>query len=739
MPVLTGFVGSAYRSQGGHLDCQELYNWYLERAESREARGPQQLLPCPGFDLFCELPTGPVRAIFDQNGRTFAIGGELLYEIDHLGNITLRAQTTLEAPDAPTVTSTPLPTALDAPATPIVQVGGLPGEIPYGYQITAKNEYGETLPSVEGTTTLGAETLNPLNYLLVTWSPVTGATHYVVYRTTGGSPSPTRLLATVPANTLQYIDAGAPGESANVPTSNTTGGTLGSTTYGYQLTAVIGVGESAASPEGTTLTGQLELSSTKYNELTWSPVADAVSYNIYRTTGGVSPPRLIGSVAANPDLENTDDLTFRDIGAEGESVSPPTSSTAGVATIDDDGAPVQIFSSGSGGAGKQLLLVGGGGAYCYDLATNRLAKVVENATSGGYIGTYFVVLVVDGGTSTMQCSESDDGFTWDPLQIYQRQIAADSWLAMAVTHAEIWLAGSETTEVWVETGIDAIRFAPVRGVFLEQGIMAPKSFARVKGSLVWVAQNKDGAGSIYRTEGYQPVQISTRGIERELEALETLADAHAWTYEQEGHTFYVVSFPHDDVTWCYDTLTLEWHKRGYWNPNDMHFTAYRPQCHAFAFGGLGFGTHLVGDRLTGRILRMSVNLGRDVDGVEIRRMRVGPHLLTPGQTLIFYDDIVIDFDVGLGVEAGADIEQLGGFASGPGENPFAMLQYSDDSGKTWRNEHWRSAGRAGIYHRRVKWNRMGSARMSRVWRLVCTDPIPWRVAGAHWNGQVTAA
>ena len=78
MPVLKGFVGSAYQTQGEFLDCQQLWNWYLERAETAEARSPQQLLPCPGFELFLTLPTSPVRALFAQNDRTFAVAGAVL-------------------------------------------------------------------------------------------------------------------------------------------------------------------------------------------------------------------------------------------------------------------------------------------------------------------------------------------------------------------------------------------------------------------------------------------------------------------------------------------------------------------------------------------------------------------------------------------------------------------------------------------------------------------------------------
>jgi PKD repeat protein len=66
----------------------------------------------------------------------------------------------------------------------------------------------------------------------------------------------------------------------------------------------------------------------------------------------------------------------------------------------------------------------------------------------------------------------------------------------------------------------------------------------------------------------------------------------------------------------------------------------------------------------------------------------------------------------------------------PGEDPQVMLRISNDGGKTFISEQWRSAGKAGEYLARVEWNRLGAARR-RVFEVVVTDPIPWRLTGAY--------
>jgi PKD repeat protein len=70
------------------------------------------------------------------------------------------------------------------------------------------------------------------------------------------------------------------------------------------------------------------------------------------------------------------------------------------------------------------------------------------------------------------------------------------------------------------------------------------------------------------------------------------------------------------------------------------------------------------------------------------------------------------------------------YAEFPGTDPRVMLRISNDAGRTWITEQWRSAGRVGEYDRRVRWNRLGSARR-RVFEVSVTDPVPWRVTGAY--------
>jgi hypothetical protein len=97
--------------------------------------------------------------------------------------------------------------ALSTPGSPTVTPQGTPGSTTWGYKVSAFSESGETLASSQGQTTSGAATLDGTNFNKVSWSAVSGAVKYAVYRSTsGGNPSSTGKI--VETSNLQFDDTG---------------------------------------------------------------------------------------------------------------------------------------------------------------------------------------------------------------------------------------------------------------------------------------------------------------------------------------------------------------------------------------------------------------------------------------------------------------------------------------------------------------------------------------------------
>ena len=81
-------IGGAYTSQSPIADYEALFNMYLETIESPNAPDRDVLYPIPGLTLWTTLADTPLRGLYTQNGRLFAVAGATPYEIQEDKTIT---------------------------------------------------------------------------------------------------------------------------------------------------------------------------------------------------------------------------------------------------------------------------------------------------------------------------------------------------------------------------------------------------------------------------------------------------------------------------------------------------------------------------------------------------------------------------------------------------------------------------------------------------------------------------
>lgn len=122
----------------------------------------------------------------------------------------------------------------------------------------------------------------------------------------------------------------------------TTGGTAGSTTYSYTITALDGVGETIASSAGSTATGNATLTAGNYTIITWNSISGATSYKVYRTVGGATQG-LITTVTTK--LGATQTTNDTGLAASGSS---PTTNTTGGAILQGGGLTLGTASTTNG-------------------------------------------------------------------------------------------------------------------------------------------------------------------------------------------------------------------------------------------------------------------------------------------------------------------------------------------------------------------------------------------------------
>lgn len=359
--------------------------------------------------------------------------------------------------------------------------------------------------------------------------------------------------------------------------------------------------------------------------------------------------------------------------------------------------------------GVTVVIASGGGLFIIDPVTNSVTPIADadflGAGQVGFIGGYYVWNVPGTGKS-----QTSDLYSTDvsPLAFFTAEGSPDVGVGIIVDHLEYWYFGESTVEVFGVVGDADQPLQRINGAFIEHGCAAAYSVAKMDNTIYWLGSDDNGFGIVWRATGaYEPQRVSTHAVEYALGLAGDLSDAVAWTYQQEGHAFYVLSV--GDRTWCFDASTGLWHQRA-WKDANGGLHRHRAQCHmTFA------GKNLVGDWENGLLYELSLNAYTD-DGVEIIGRRTGSFV-----SARTYHMLQVDFETGVGLVAGQ------------GEDPKAMLQWSDDGGKTWGAERWADLGKIGEYQRRVRWRRLGSPRLyglSRVFRVTISDPVRRVITGA---------
>lgn len=357
--------------------------------------------------------------------------------------------------------------------------------------------------------------------------------------------------------------------------------------------------------------------------------------------------------------------------------------------------------------GTVVMMVTGPNGYVIDPAGLTIVPITDSAFTGAdkvdYIDGYFVFNKP--GTQEYQITQLL-GTAIDPLDFASAEGSPDLLLSLLVDHSEIWLFGQETTEVHFDSGNADFPFQRIQGAFIQQGTVAKNSPARLANGVAWLSCNELGQGMVVLAVGYQPQRISTHALEFAIQNYSRIDDAIGFSFQQEGHQFYQLTFPTANATWVYDAITALWHERAYRNPADATMNRHRAQC------VMNFANHLiVGDWQTPTLFVWDLDTYTD-NGDPLPAIRQFPHQASPDNTYQFFHRLWVDLETGVGLN------------TGQGSDPQAMLTWSDDGGHVFpvANERWASMGKIGQYRRRVNFRRLGRSR-DRVFRLTITDPV----------------
>jgi len=385
-----------------------------------------------------------------------------------------------------------------------------------------------------------------------------------------------------------------------------------------------------------------------------------------------------------------------------------------IGTIDTSVGAVSMSSSG-----QQIIIVDGIAGWIITLASDFFARITSGNFPNGVKMSAFqdgFFLVAGDNSGKFYINQSPyDGGVWDALDFASAEGSPDNTIGIFSDHREIWLFGSNSIEIWINTGDANFPFQRSGNTFIELGCAASSSIAKLDNSLFWLGSDDRGNGSVWRANGYTPTRISTHAIESAIAGYGVISDAIGMSYQQEGHLFYIITFPTAGVTWCYDVATQLWHQRAWWNTANASFERWRANCILFFNGNL-----LCGDYQNGNIYELSLEENTDAGGI-LKRVRATT-CTEQLQDRMFYSWLQVDMETGTGVNVGQ------------GTSPSLMLRYSNDGGHTWSNEKTSTIGNIGQYGHRAQYRRLGTGR-NRVWEISMTDPVKFVVLGSIVEAQ----
>lgn len=373
------------------------------------------------------------------------------------------------------------------------------------------------------------------------------------------------------------------------------------------------------------------------------------------------------------------------------------------------------------------------------------------AVGVGFLDGYFVFN--EPNSQRFWVTASYNGLSIDALDFASAEGSPDDLVTLIVDHREVWLFGVNTVEVWYNAGLPDFPLQRIQGAFNEIGCLAAYSVAKLDNGLFWLGRDARGNGIVYRSKGYTGERISTHAVEWQIQQYATLSDAVAYTYQQDGHSFYVLNFPTANTTWVYDVATGAWHERAGWENNE--FTRHRGNCQ------MNFNNEIViGDYVGGGIYAYDLEVYTEAGAVQkwLRSWRALP----TGQNNLkrtTQHSLQLDCEAGVGLSGytQAEVNEIiyirdrqndiiyarGGdplyirdyqtYTITIGAGAQVMLRWSDDGGHTWSNEHWKSLGKIGQTGYRTIWRRLGMTLKlrDRVYELSGTDPVKIAIMGAE--------
>lgn len=314
--------------------------------------------------------------------------------------------------------------------------------------------------------------------------------------------------------------------------------------------------------------------------------------------------------------------------------------------------------------------------------------------------------MIYGGTGArFGVSDVGDATSVDGLNYATAESDASNLVTPYVFKQTLYLMKQKSIEPWYNSGQGNPPFDRYDGAIINIGLAAIDSVANDDDFMFFLGDDR----KVYTLRGSAAAvvkDISTQPMATAFADYETIDDAIGWTMLLEGQSFYVLTFPTEDVSWVYP-VGGEWFEWG-------SGASGRNRANSYVYA---FNKHLVADYQSGAIYELDKDTFTE-GGDEIIRLRDsapihGGLFQLDGKELEM-NRLEIIMETGVGT------------LSGQGSNPVVMLSWSDDGGRTFSAEQWGEVGVLGEFQKKVEFKNLGRFE-SRILRIRVSDPVYWAI------------
>ncbi len=360
--------------------------------------------------------------------------------------------------------------------------------------------------------------------------------------------------------------------------------------------------------------------------------------------------------------------------------------------------------------GTQLMvLVPGGNGYIYNEdAGTPFQEITDGDFRANGDPQYTVFLdgyfVITTNSKKFIISAINDGLSYNALDFGTAEADPDDIVAPVVHRNQLFITGSQTTEVFQNIGGADFPFQRVQGFVIDKGLFAPFSAINANKTWMMIGGGENESPAIWAFNGSDFDKISTNAIDSILQRFsrEEIEASFSYAYAQKGA--YFVAFALPTTTLVIDTITGAWHERKSQVVNLKGVTeTLRQRSNSLV---TAYNRVLVGDSVDGRIGQVDPDVYTEY-GKNIIRTAVTQPFADQGNS-VNVPELEPVFEAGVGNSEVAD--------------PKIRVSFSKD-GKRWSDERSKPIGKIGEYMRRSIFYRLGRFPRFALLKVVLSDAV----------------